>query len=127
MHALSRAPQDWLNQLQVVADEAGPLAAGNDQQASWRLGIPPTWIEVSTVDLPGEGEQALELGGHGVVLPLQQALAERYEDAPTENASLTIGNWPDSASWMPLVMHNQGRLKIRCATLNRMQRVALLM
>jgi hypothetical protein len=45
----------------------------------------------------------------------------------TENASLTIGNWPDSTSWMPLVMHNQGRLKIRCATLNRMQRVALLM
>jgi hypothetical protein len=28
---------------------------------------------------------------------------------------------------LPLVMHNQGRLKIRCATLNRMQRVALLM
>ena len=58
VHALSRAPQDWLNQLQVVADEAGPLAAGNDQQASWRLvvamcksglGLVEAWMEIITV------------------------------------------------------------------------------
>ena len=58
VHALSRAPQDWLNQLQVVADEAGELAAGNDQQASWLLvvamcksglGLVEAWVEIITV------------------------------------------------------------------------------
>ncbi len=58
VHALSRAPQDWLNQLQVVADEAGRLAAGNDHHASWRLvvamcksglGLVEAWMEIITV------------------------------------------------------------------------------
>jgi hypothetical protein len=48
------------------------------------------------------------------------------EDAPTD-ASSHQKLAPDPASRLPLVMHNQGRLTIRCATLNRMQRVALLM
>jgi hypothetical protein len=34
--------------------------------------IPTTRIEVSIADLPSEGEETLELGAHGVVLPLQQ-------------------------------------------------------
>ena len=58
LHALSRAPQDWLNQLQVVADEARELAAGNDQQAGWLLvvamcksglGLVQAWVEIITV------------------------------------------------------------------------------
>jgi hypothetical protein len=67
LHALSRAPQGWLNQLQVVADEARELASGNDQQASWLLvvamcksglGLVQAWVEIITVaglisELPG--------------------------------------------------------------------------
>jgi Protein of unknown function (DUF2786) len=58
LHALSRAPQDWLNQLQVVADEARELAPGSDQQASWLLvvamcksglGLVQAWLEIITV------------------------------------------------------------------------------
>ena len=58
VHALSRAPQDWLNQLQVVADEAGELAAGKDHEASWLLvvamcksglGLVEAWVEIITV------------------------------------------------------------------------------
>jgi hypothetical protein len=54
----TRAPQDWLNQLQVVADEARELAAGNDQQAGWLLvvamcksglGLVQAWVEIITV------------------------------------------------------------------------------
>jgi hypothetical protein len=58
LHAWHRAPQDWLNQLQVVADEARELAAGNDQQAGWLLvvamcksglGLVQAWVEIITV------------------------------------------------------------------------------
>jgi hypothetical protein len=58
VHGWSRAPQDWLNQLQVVADEAGELAAGNDQQATWLLvvamcksglGLVEAWVDIITV------------------------------------------------------------------------------
>jgi hypothetical protein len=58
VHGWSRAPQDWLNQLEVVADEAGELAAGNDQQASWLLvvamcksglGLVEAWVDIITV------------------------------------------------------------------------------
>src|SRR5688500_9077022 len=54
----ARETQDWLNQLQVVADEARELAAGNDQQASWLLvvamcksglGLVQAWLEIITV------------------------------------------------------------------------------
>src|SRR5215216_6383962 len=37
VRAMQPAPQDWLNQLQVVAEEAGELAAGNDQRTTWQL------------------------------------------------------------------------------------------
>ena len=53
--------------------------------------------------------------------------SELSEDAPTERITHYQKLAPDSASRLPPVMHNQGRLTIRCATLNRMQRVALLM
>ncbi len=58
VHALSRGPQDWLNQLQVVADEAGALAARKDQEASWLLvvamcksglGLVEAWVEIITI------------------------------------------------------------------------------
>jgi len=58
LHALNCAPQDWLNQLQVVVDEARELAAGNDQQAGWLLvvamcksglGLVQAWVEIITV------------------------------------------------------------------------------
>jgi hypothetical protein len=34
---LSRAPHDWLNQLRVVAEEAGELAPASGQRATWLL------------------------------------------------------------------------------------------
>jgi Protein of unknown function (DUF2786) len=58
VRATGRAPQEWLNQLRVVAEEAGELAAGNDQRTTWRLaaalcrfglGLVEAWVDIITV------------------------------------------------------------------------------
>jgi Protein of unknown function (DUF2786) len=58
VQAFSRAPQDWLNQLRVVAEEAGELTAGNDQRTTWLLaaalcksglGLVEAWVKIITV------------------------------------------------------------------------------
>jgi Protein of unknown function (DUF2786) len=58
VRARGRAPQDWQNQLRVVAEEAGELAPVNDQRATWLLaaawcrtglGLVEAWVDVITV------------------------------------------------------------------------------
>ena len=56
--AMGCAPQDWINQLRVVAEEAGELAAAKGQRASWLLaattcrsglGLVDAWVDIITV------------------------------------------------------------------------------
>jgi uncharacterized protein DUF2786 len=56
--ALRRAPQDWVNQLRIVAEEAGELAPASDQRAGWLLaaasckcglGLVEAWVDIITV------------------------------------------------------------------------------
>jgi hypothetical protein len=58
VRAMQQAPQDWLNQLQVVAEEAGELAGGNDQRTTWLLAaalcrsglaLVEAWVDILTV------------------------------------------------------------------------------
>jgi hypothetical protein len=58
VRAVQRAPQDWLNQLEVVAEEAGGLAAGRDQRTTYLLaaalgrsglGLVEAWVDIITV------------------------------------------------------------------------------
>jgi Protein of unknown function (DUF2786) len=58
VRAVQRAPQDWLNQLEVVAEEAGGLAAGRDQRTTYLLaaalgrsglGLVEAWLDIITV------------------------------------------------------------------------------
>jgi hypothetical protein len=56
--ALDRAPQDWLDQLRVVAEEAGELTSAGDQRTTWMvadatrksgLGPVEAWVDIITV------------------------------------------------------------------------------
>jgi hypothetical protein len=58
--------------------------------------------------------------------PLHGSDANRRVGQSPENASRNDQNRPDLGVIMSLVMHNQGSRKNPCATLNPMQRVALL-
>lgn len=58
VRAMGRAPQDWISQLGVVAEEAGELVAANGQRASWLLaaamcrsgrGLVEAWVDIITL------------------------------------------------------------------------------
>jgi hypothetical protein len=91
VHALRRAPHDWLNQLRVVAEEAGELAAVNDQRATWLLTaawcrsglrLVEAWVDVITV-----ARSISELPRLEQIAPPPSAWAKPVDRAPVDPAS----------------------------------------
>ncbi len=91
VHALRRAPHDWLNQLRVVAEEAGELAAVNDQRATWLLaaawcrsglGLVEAWVDIITV-----ARLISELPRLEQIAPPPSAWGKPVDRAPVDPAS----------------------------------------
>jgi Protein of unknown function (DUF2786) len=89
--ALGRAPQDWRNQLRVVAEEAGGLAPVNDQRATlllsaaWcrsGLGLIEAWVDVITV-----ARLISELPRLEQIAPPPSAWGKPVDRAPVDPAS----------------------------------------
>jgi Protein of unknown function (DUF2786) len=91
VRAMRRAPQDWLNQLRVVGEEAGELAAGNDQRTTWLLaaalcryglGLVEAWVDIITVVRLISELPRLEL-----IAPPPSEWGKAVDPAPFDSAS----------------------------------------